>query len=61
LHGIAGVRQTELAGRLGEPQSFVSKYEHGERRLTFVEVLRICRALEVNFAEFAQEFEAGQR
>lgn len=40
----AGLRQVDLAKRLGVPQSFVSKYEVGERRLTFVEVLFVCRA-----------------
>jgi transcriptional regulator with XRE-family HTH domain len=29
----AGLRQVDLAERLGQPQSFVSKYELGERRL----------------------------
>ena len=41
-----GVRQIELAQRLGKPQSFVSKYENGERRLDVVEFLEIMRALE---------------
>lgn len=39
----ADLRQLDLAARLGVPQSFVSKYEIGERRLTFVEVLLICK------------------
>ena len=29
----AGLRQVDLAQRLGQPQSFASKYESGERRL----------------------------
>jgi transcriptional regulator with XRE-family HTH domain len=33
----AELRQSDLAERLGVPQSFVSKYESGERLLTFVE------------------------
>ncbi len=37
--------QAELSRRLGRPQSFVSKYERGERRLDFVEVLEITEAL----------------
>lgn len=41
----AGVTQVELADRLGKPQSFVSKFERGERRLDLVEVLVIARAI----------------
>lgn len=53
----AGLKQTELADRLGEPQSFISKYESGERRLTFLEVRRICDAIRVNFLEFVERLE----
>lgn len=41
-----GLSQASLATRLGKPQSFVSKYETGERRLDVVEFATICRALE---------------
>lgn len=40
-----GLRQQDLANRIGEPQSFVSKYECGERRLDVLELRRICLAL----------------
>jgi transcriptional regulator with XRE-family HTH domain len=40
-----GITQTELARRLGKPQSFVSKYELGERRLDLIEFIQISRAL----------------
>lgn len=40
-----GLTQAELARRLGRPQSFVSKYESGERRLDIVEFLSACSAL----------------
>lgn len=39
--------QTEVATRLGRPQSFVSKYESGERRLDVVEFLDVCQALSI--------------
>jgi len=42
-----GLTQAELANRLGKPQSFVSKYESGERRLDLVEFLLVCTALGV--------------
>jgi transcriptional regulator with XRE-family HTH domain len=37
--------QQELAARLSKPQSFVSKYEHGERRIDVVEFLQIVRMI----------------
>lgn len=42
-----GLTQTEIATRIGKPQSFVSKYESGERRLDVVEFLEVCRALSI--------------
>ena len=44
----AGLKQAELADRLGQPQSFVSKFERGERRLDVVELIIIARALGVD-------------
>ena len=40
-----GLSQVEVAARLGRPQSFVSKYESGERGLDVVELLEVCEAL----------------
>ena len=44
----SGISQAQLAILLGRPQSFISKYERGERRLDFVEVLEIATALQVD-------------
>ena len=44
----AGLSQAELAARLRRPQSFVSKYERGERRLDVIEFLEIVEALELD-------------
>jgi transcriptional regulator with XRE-family HTH domain len=41
----AGLTQHQLARRLRKPQSFVAKYEGGERRLDVVEFLGIVRAI----------------
>ena len=41
----AGLTQIELAQKLSRPQSFVSKYELGERRLDVVEFLEVTEAL----------------
>ena len=53
----AGFRQTDLAKRLGKPQSFVSKYESGERRLDLAELWEVCRAMGVSLQDFARRFE----
>ena len=37
--------QTEVAQRLGRPQSFVAKYEGGERRLDVIEFIEVTHAL----------------
>ena len=41
----AGLTQAELAAKLGRPQSYVSKYERGERRLDVIEFLEVTKAL----------------
>ena len=43
-----GLTQAQVAARLGKPQSFVSKYERGERRLDLVEIIDVADALEVD-------------
>ena len=43
-----GMRQIELAQKLNKPQSFVSKFECGERRLDVIEFLTIMDALGVD-------------
>ena len=43
----ARLTQQELAKRLDLPQSFVSKYETGERRIDLLELRRICAALNI--------------
>lgn len=47
-----GVTQLELAVRIGETQSFVSKCERGERRLDILELREWCQALGEPFIDF---------
>jgi transcriptional regulator with XRE-family HTH domain len=54
-----GLTQVELAQRLNRPQSFVSKYERGERRLDLVEFLQVARALNIDAADFVKDLEQG--
>ena len=39
--------QTDVAKVLGKPQSFVAKYENGERRIDVIEFVDIAAALGV--------------
>ena len=42
------VSQAELAEKLGRVQTFVSKYERGERRLDVIEFIEVASALELD-------------
>ena len=43
-----GMSQQAVAEKLGRPQSFVSKYESGERRVDVVEFLTIAEVIGVD-------------
>lgn len=49
--------QSEVAERLGQTQSFVSKVERGERRLDIVELRAFCRAIGVQFSQFVTQID----
>jgi len=53
----AGLRQVDLAARMGVPQSLVSKIEVGERRLDLLELRAICEALGLSLGEFVARLE----
>jgi transcriptional regulator with XRE-family HTH domain len=57
----AGLSQVELAKMLGRPQSFVSKYERGERRLDVVEFLDVAEALGVDALQMLARVRAEPR
>lgn len=56
----AGLRQTDVAKKLGKPQSFVSNYESGERRLDLLELQAVCEVVGINVGDFVGRFEEGQ-
>jgi transcriptional regulator with XRE-family HTH domain len=51
----SGLSQAALAEKLSRPQSFVSKYERGERRLDVIETGLVARALGVDPIEFLRQ------
>lgn len=52
-----GLTQAELAEALGKPQSFVAKYENGERRIDVVEFVDIAAALGIPTADLLARIE----
>jgi len=57
----AGLTQTDVAQRLGQPQSFVSKYESGERRLDVLELRDVCRVIGIPLGDFIRRLERALR
>ena len=56
----AGLRQVDLADKLGHPQSFVSKYESGDRCLDLVELEQVCKALGISLSEFVRRYQGSE-
>ena len=50
----AGLTQQQLADLVGRPQSFVAKYEVGERFLDAVEFLALASILKVELLDISQ-------
>ena len=64
LRGIrvdAGLTQSELASRLSRDQTFVSKYESGERRLDVLELREVCQAIGTDFVTFIRKLDKELR
>jgi transcriptional regulator with XRE-family HTH domain len=57
----AGLTQRQVAEGLEKPQSFVSKYESGERRLDLVELQQVVAVLGVSLEDFVEKFVSGTR
>ena len=55
----AGLRQIDLAKRLKQPQSYISKYESGERRLDLLELNQVCKACGISLVEFVKRFDGS--
>ena len=55
------VTQDQLAKAIGVKQAFVSKYETGERRLDFLDLVGICDVLGMSIVKFSERFEAARK
>ena len=56
LRPDAGLTQVDLADRLGQTQSYVSKYESGEQRLDLIEIEAICKAVGTPLKKFIERY-----
>ncbi len=56
----AGLLQADLGKRIGADQSFVSRYERGERRLDLVELEQICGACGIGLTALVVAYEKDQ-
>lgn len=57
----ADLSQVELADKLGKPQSFVSKYESGERRLDAIELIEVAEEMGCMAEAIVTELKASWR
>jgi len=51
------LRQADIAERLGCPQSVISKYERGERRLDLLELYELCSVIGISLTDLVSRFE----
>jgi len=56
-----GLTQGQVAKGIGAKQAFVSKYETGERRLDFLDLVAICDVLSISVVKFAERFEGVRK
>ncbi|OIR08983.1 helix-turn-helix protein [mine drainage metagenome] len=55
----SGLTQVQIADQLGKPQSFISKYERGERRLDFTEFIELAEVLGIDVVDFMNHYQTA--
>jgi len=53
----AGLSQQLVAKKLGKPQSFIAKYEGGERRLDIIELVAVADVIDVSMKDIIAAIE----
>jgi transcriptional regulator with XRE-family HTH domain len=52
----ANFTQFQLAEKIGQTQSYVSKYENGEQRLDLIELETVCKAVGISLTAFVERY-----
>lgn len=52
----ANLTQLQLAEKIGQTQSYVSKYENGEQRLDLIELEAVCQAVGISLTDFVERY-----
>jgi transcriptional regulator with XRE-family HTH domain len=52
----ANITQLQLAEKIGQTQSYVSKYENGEQRLDLIELEAVCKAIGISLTDFVERY-----
>lgn len=55
----ANLTQSQLAEKIGQTQSYVSKYENGEQRLDLIELEAVCEAVGISLTAFVEQYLEG--
>ncbi len=56
-----GLTQVDVAQRLRQPQSYVSKYESGERKVSVIDLIEIARAIGFDPGRFVRRLDVQIR
>ncbi len=52
----SNLTQFQLAEKIGQAQSYVSKYENGEQRLDLIELEAVCKAMDISLIAFVERY-----
>lgn len=55
----ANLTQEQVAEKIRQTQSYVSKYENGEQRLDLIELEAVCKAVGMPLTEFVRRYLEG--
>ena len=53
----AGMTQRAVAARIGKPQSYIHKWECGQRQLNPIDLRDLCEAMGVSFVDFIKQLD----